>query len=453
MAREFGHLTRKANTTTSVSLPARKNTRLQKQSRAVAKKLASLVFAGVVATVCILLSCETTWAQWSQWGGDARNFNLTESTLTTIWPPSKPKLLWKHSLGDGESSVLLDNGTLYTMYRDEEKQEEVVVALSANTGSRLWEYRYRVTIPESYFVQNGSGPHATPLTRNGKLYALGTTGKLHCLEQKTGKLIWAHDLVEKFGGQPPTCGYGASPLIYENTLIVQVGGEGHAVMSFNLADGKVIWSRQDFGAGYAAPILIKIAGEEQVVVFTHGDVVGLDPKNGTLKWTHPHKTDFGVNASMPIWGKDQILFITSAYSSGSRGLQLISDASRISVEELWHQKKMQVHFNNVVRVGDYVYGTSGDFGPVFLMAVHAKTGAIAWQKRDIIGKASILHSGNKLMLLDEKGKLVMVRVSPQDVMVDATHQLLDGRVWTAPTVVGTRLYVRNRKNIYAFDFK
>ena len=437
---------RKADITTLVLLPTRKKTRLKKRSRALAKKSATLGFAGVVATVFVLLSCETTWAQWSQWGGDARNFNLTESTLTTIWPPSKPKLLWKHSLGDGESSVLLDNEVLYTMYRDKEKQEEVVVALSANTGSRLWEYRYRATIPKSYFVQHGPGPHATPLARNGKLYALGTTGKLHCLEQETGKLIWAHDLVEKFGGRPPTCGYGASPLIYENTLIVQV-------MSFNLSNGKVVWSSQDFGAGYAAPILIEIAGEGQVVVFTHGDVVGLDPKNGTLKWTYPHKTDFGVNASMPIWGKDQILFITSAYSSGSRGLQLTSNASQISVEELWHQKKMQVHFNNVVRVGDYVYGTSGDFGPVFLMAVHAKTGEIAWQKRDITGKASILHSGNKLILLDEKGKLVMVRVSPQDVVVDATHQLLDGRVWTAPTVVGTRLYVRNRKNIYAFDFK
>ena len=75
-------------------------------------------------------------------------------------------------------------------------------------------------------------------------------------------------------------------------------------MAFNLADGTTAWQSQDFVAGYAAPILIKVNGHRQLVVFMADVVAGLDAANGTLKWSFPHKTRYGINASMPIWGDD-----------------------------------------------------------------------------------------------------------------------------------------------------
>ncbi len=400
----------------------------------------------------VLLTTGSTLAQWPQWGGPARDFDLGVRALGMKWPASGPKLLWSRPLGEGESSIVVNEGMLYTMYRREGK--EVTIALNPESGETAWQYSYPAPIPDSFLIANGDGPHATPLATDQRLYTLGITGKLQCLNRWTGKPIWEHDLIEEYGGKPGVCGYGGSPMAYRDTLIVPVGGVGHAVMAFDLSDGAIVWKSQDFNAaGYASPILANVAGEEQLIVFMSQEVAGLNPDNGSLKWSHPHKTDYGVNASMPVWGDDQILFITSAYNNGSRGLRLSQQGSKTIVEELWYQKKMQVHFSNVVRIDDHLYGTSGDFGPVFLVAIHVELGRIAWKKRDIVGKASILRSGNTLLMVDEKGKLVLATVSPQGVTVQAEHQLVDGRIWAAPTLVGTKLYLRDRKNVYAFDLR
>jgi len=90
-------------------------------------------------------------------------------------------------------------------------------------------------------------------------------------------------------------------------------------------------------------------------------------------------------------------------------------------------------------------------GPAFLVALDAKTGNIAWRKRDIVAKASCLYADGKLLALDEKGKLLLAKVSPAGAEVLAQHQVTDDRAWTVPTLVGTKLYLRDRKNIMAFE--
>ncbi|MHC4427430.1 MAG: PQQ-like beta-propeller repeat protein, partial [Planctomycetota bacterium] len=291
-----------------------------------------------------------------------------------------------------------------------------------------------------------------PVVAGGLLCTEGIAGKLHCLDKKTGKPLWSHDLLAEYGGRAPDCGYGGAPLVHGDRLIVQVGGKGQGVIAFELKDGAVAWKSQDFGAGYAAPTLIRNGENQQLVVFMREQVVGLDPDDGKPLWSHPHKTQHGVNASTPVWGDDGILFLSSAYDTGSRGLRPSAGDAGGGVEELWHQRKFQLHFSNATRIGDLIYGTSGDFGPIFLTAVDAATGEIVWQERDVVAKASILSlGGNRVLMLDEKGKLVLADLSPDGVKVLAERQLVDGRVWAPPTLVGGRLYLRDRKQAYAFD--
>jgi outer membrane protein assembly factor BamB len=402
-----------------------------------------------IAALVLLFAAGDAGAEWTKWGGPTGDFHA-KADVPDEWSESLPKLVWKRDLGDGESSILVDGETLYTVYRD--AKSEVVVALESKTGKTLWEHRYEAPIPESLYVQHGNGPHATSVVAGGRLCALGITGKLHCLDKKSGAVIWSHDLIADYDGKPPACGYGGSPLVHEDTLIVQAGGkEGHGVMAFKLDDGKVAWKSQDGGAGYAAATLIEAGDEQQLIVFMGEQVVGLDPDNGMLMWKHAHKTQYGVNASTPLYGEDGILFISSAYDNGSRGLRLTGDAG---VKELWHQNKMQLHFTNAIRIGNTIYGTSGDFGPVFLTAVDALSGEIVWQKRDIIGKASMLLVGDdRLLMLDEKGKLVLASVSREDVNVLAERQLFEGRSWAPPTLVGSSLYARDRRYAYRFDLR
>ena len=111
---------------------------------------------------------------------------------------------------------------------------------------------------------------------------------------------------------------------------------------------------------------------------------------------------------------------------------------------------MRVHIGTVIRLGDYVYGSSGDFGPAFLTAIDMKTGRIAWQDRSF-SRAQLLYADGKLIILDEDGRLGLATVSPAGIKVLARADVLTHRAWTPPTLSGTTLYVRDRMSIAAFN--
>jgi outer membrane protein assembly factor BamB len=111
---------------------------------------------------------------------------------------------------------------------------------------------------------------------------------------------------------------------------------------------------------------------------------------------------------------------------------------------------MRVHHGTAVRVGDTVYASSGDFGPAFVVAANVKTGDVLWQDRSF-SKANFLYADGKLIILDEDGKLALATVSPAGLKVLSQVELLKKISWTAPTLVGTRLYVRDRKTLIALD--
>jgi outer membrane protein assembly factor BamB len=181
-------------------------------------------------------------------------------------------------------------------------------------------------------------------------------------------------------------------------------------------------------------------------------VVGLDPNNGELLWSHPHRTSWGLNISTPVWGPGNLLFISSAYNGGARVLHLAQSGGKTKVEELWFSNRMRVHHSNAIRIGDYVYGSSGDFGPAPMTAVDVKTGKVTWQDRTF-GKVNMVLADGKVILLDEGGDLALVTLSPEGMQVRWRVPLLEGNAWTAPTLVGTKLYVRDRRTMMALDLR
>jgi hypothetical protein len=169
-----------------------------------------------------------------------------------------------------------------------------------------------------------------------------------------------------------------------------------------------------------------------------------------LLWGHPHRTDYGLNISTPVWGEDNLLFLSSAYSGGSRVLHLSRAEGKTRVRHLWFSNRLRVHFGTAIRLGDTVYGSSGDFGPAFLTAVDIKTGKTLWQERGF-ARAQMVHANGRILLLDEKGVLALASVSPQGLQVHSRVELLSDNAWTPPTLVGTRLYLRDRKTIVALE--
>jgi outer membrane protein assembly factor BamB len=400
-------------------------------------------------------------AAWRQWGGPNRNFIVQATGLADSWPAGGPPVLWSRPLGTGHSAIVADAGRLYTMYRagnGRSRQgpwdaEEAIIALDARTGTTLWEHTYPSSLENFSF---GAGPHSTPLIVGDRLFAIGTNKQLHALDTRTGKVLWAHDLVKSFAA--PTllirpvvkAGYGCSPLAYRDTIICSVGGPGQSVVAFRQRDGSVAWKSGDFLISEAPPILIALAGREQLVVFGGGTINGLDPSTGKVLWSHPHDPGNDLNMTTPLWGEDNILVTSSAYKAGSRAIRLRQEGDATIVEELWFTNRVRFMFLNAIRLGGHVYGTTGDFGPAFLTALDVKTGQAAWQHRGF-GRASLIYADGKAIIMDEDGDLALAKLAPEGVTILSEAKLFETVSWTVPTLVGTTLYARDREKMVALD--
>jgi outer membrane protein assembly factor BamB len=372
--------------------------------------------------------------------------------LATTWPSGGPRKIWSRPLGEGYSSIVADSDGLYTLYRAGE--EEVIVSLEAATGKTRWERRYPAPLQEhmdygTWLRQGGAGPYSTPLLLGRALYTVGTTGRFHALDRKTGEVLWQHDLDRKFG-MTGYRGYAPSPILYAGNILLPIGGEGQGVVAFDPSNGAVLWKNQDFRLAPASPILIELEGQDQLVVFTPGEVVGLDPRNGEALWSYPHETSYGLNISTPLWGPGNLLFTSSAYSGGSRVVRLSRADGKTTVEELWYSNRLRLHFGNAMRVGNLILGSSGDFGPAFFIAIDAETGVEVFRERTF-ARSQMVLAGSKLVILDEGGDLAIASVSAKGLEVHARTPLMTENAWTPPTLVGTRLYVRDRRNILAVE--
>jgi outer membrane protein assembly factor BamB len=394
---------------------------------------------------------------WLRWGGPTLDFIVPSTGLASWWPADGPPRLWTRTLGDGYSGISEENGILYTGYR--RGSEDVVTALDEQSGKTIWETKYSAPFTNSWADGVGPGPYAMPQVIGDRLVAVSGTGLIHSLDKKTGKIVWTHDLYREFGGTELGFGYSSHPLPYKDTLIVLVGGGGilsritgggGAIMAFKQRDGAIAWKANSFVNAHSSPMLINVDGQQQVVALLAAEVMGFNPNDGTLLWRHPHPTGNGLAISQPVWGPDNILFVSSAYGTGSRALELHQKNGQTTVRELWASPRIMSHFGTVIRRGDFVYLSSGHSGPAFMMAVNVKTGQIAWQQRGF-AKAQLLYADGKFVMIDEDGTLALATATPQNFTVLSQAPLLKRIAWTPPTLVGTRLYVRDRNTIVALD--
>jgi outer membrane protein assembly factor BamB len=340
-------------------------------------------------------------------------------------------------------------GGLLSMVR--RTQSETIGAFDAATGKTTWEHTYDSPTGDLN-LSEGAGPHSTPLIVGNTLFAIGSRMELFALDKNSGKVLWQHDVMKEFGSKPDDRGYSPSPLAYRDTILLPTRAKGAAVIAFNQKTGAVVWKAGDYDTGPGSPMLITVNGQDQAVITGANEMLGVDPSNGAVLWRHPHKTDWGLNISTPVWGADNLLFVSAAYNNGARMLKLAQAGGKTTVQELWFQNRMRTHIGTVIRLGDFVVGSSGDFGPCPTVGVDVKTGQVLWQNRDF-ARSTFLYADNKLIIMDEDGNIGLAKPDRSGLNVLAKASVLTNRAWTVPTLVGTTLYVRDRAKMMAFDLR
>src|SRR5215471_5464032 len=201
-----------------------------------------------------------------QFLGPHRNSTVDQSPLARDWNAQPPRRLWNHPVGTAWSGFAVSGNHAIT--QEQRGDKEAVVCYDVLSGAVLWSYAYPAHFESSLA---GEGPRATPTVAGGRVYTLGATGILNCLDLETGKSVWSKDIVQDNQSETNNWGISCSPLIVDDLVVVSAGGRNErSLVAYRAATGEFVWGGGDNGAGYSSPLLTTLAGVSQILNFNGG---------------------------------------------------------------------------------------------------------------------------------------------------------------------------------------
>jgi outer membrane protein assembly factor BamB len=378
---------------------------------------------------------------WTNFRGPQRDGKYDQN-VSTSWPASGLPKLWRQPVGVGFSSFAIADGKAYTI--EQRRRQEVVAAYDVATGRELWTQAWNAEYTES----NGDGPRSTPTWDQGRLYALGATGELKCLDANTGAVIWGKNILSENQASNLQWAQAASPLIVDDKVIVLPGGGGgKSVVAYNKMTGAPVWKALDDRQAYVSPMLVELGGRRQIVVVSATRVVGLTPENGSLLWSYPWNTDMGINASQPIVIDRNRLFVSSGYGKGAALVEVRANGNAFTASKIWENTNMRNKFNSSVFHNGYIYGL--DEG--ILVCLDVNTGERKWKEGRFGFGQVILASGHLIVTQGDTGEVALIKATPDKYTEVARFAALEGRTWNYPAIADGRLLVRNSSEMAAYD--
>ena len=385
-------------------------------------KLLCIAAAGFVAG-------NLTAGDWPQWRGPDRN-GISSEKVSAVWPAEGPKVLWQASVGTGFSSLSVSQGRVYTMGNT--TNQDTIWGFDANTGKPLWHHSYAAQLSPQWYE---GGPGSTPTVYSGRVFTLSKWGDVFCLDAVTGAVLWQRDLRQE-GVKPNRWGFAGSPLIRGNAVILNAGSAGIAL---DRESGRTLWSNGTNAAGYASPTSFGSGGTASVLIFASKHLVALDPQNGRELWRQLWETSWDTNNTDPLTYGEHIFI-----SSFSRGCGLLS-VTNGKPSLIYTNGLMHSHLSPGILLGEYLYAFHGEAKQeTDFRCVHVPTGELKWtRKAPAFG--SLIMADGKLIILSDKGELLLAEASPSAFTPIARAKVLSGVCWTPPALADGRLYVRNAK--------
>ena len=411
----------------------------------------TLKFAGSLVIVAIVAWPSVTDAQdWGSIRGPHFDGSAEAADAKISTGPLQAAVVWKRPFGSGYSGVVKSGDRIVSAMADLEAGEEFLVGMSADTGETIWK------TPTGKIMKgaNGSfdGPVATPAVDQDHAYHLTPFGDLAAYSLKDGSVTWSINFEKDFAAKPNNYGFGASPILYSDVLIVAVGAPDGAVMGFDPANGKVLWKAGEDGASFQTPTPMEIDGKTYIIAATNTKVFAIDPKDGTIAWTQPHAGAAGMPAKavLPVPVPDGGVFLSDSKNQ-STTLNLRSDGA----SERWSGPDIRNTFCVPVMTG----GLLCSYSSRFLVAVDPKTGKRIWRSRTP-SNGFVATLDGRLVIATMDGSLHIGDVSADGFQEVASTEVFktgkgesDGLLWSLPTVAGKSVYLRSLGAIARVDIQ
>lgn len=392
--------------------------------------------------ILVVVIAQTTFAQdWTQWRGPARDGVVPVANTPASWPASLRRA-WRVEIGEGYSSPVVSNGKVFLHARRD--PSEVVVAINLADGKILWQQTYSADFKKNqYAVKMAKGPNATPLLIGSRLFTLGVTGILNAWDTATGKQLWTKDFSKTIDTSKLFCGTAASPLASGGRVVVQTGSDIHGgqIVALDPANGKIAWEWKGPGPGYASPVIIEIAGKQQIVTMTNGSIVGLDAKTGAELWTAPFPDEWHENIVTPVWTGTHL--IVSGTRQGTHAFSLIQTAGKWQATEVWKNADVAMYMSSPVYGDGFIYGMSSRKKGQFF-ALDAKTGTVRWTTEGREGDhASVLLTPRHVVFLTNGADLIVTPRAADKFTVEKRYDVADAETWAIPVLLGSDVLIRD----------
>jgi outer membrane protein assembly factor BamB len=410
----------------------------------------------VVAVLVALSATSGSAADWPGIYGPRRNSTADQIGLLRSWPDTGPKVLWAAAVGAGFGGPAVSGGRVYLLDRDEEVGDTLRV-FDLSTGKELWSFAYDA--PGSFMF---AGSRTTPTVDGENVYTVGPMGDLYAIGTVSRKPVWQRNIWKEFGGgELPRWAIVQHPLIYRDLLIVAPQTSQAGVVAYEKRTGELKWKSAALSgtAGYVSPSIIKVGGEDHLVMITAavgrgrnargGSVNGLDPLTGRVLWTYTN-WQCSIPVPQPVDAGEGRVLITGAYGAGSAMIKVEKRSAGYEVTELFKNPDFGAHTQPPILHQDHFYSHYTINERSDGLVAMSMDGQVKWktdQQPPFVRGGSILADG-LLLTTDGNTRLYLVEPSPAGFKPIASAVVLEpGDNWAPLALADGRLLVRGQREL------
>jgi len=428
-----------------------------------------------IVLIVLVLFESASAEDWTQWAGNNRRCIWNETGILEKFPADGLKPTWSVPIGSGYSGPVVSRGRVFvTDYRPKPETKileamERVICLDEQTGKILWTHEWE-THYRRQLQSYASGPRATPLIDEGRLFTLGATGRMHCFDATSGKVLWEYDALKEFGAEVPVFGVSAAPIAWKSTVIFACGGRDGLLRAFDKATGKERWKAlpASYDMPYSAPVILEIDGKPLLIQWDQEHLNALNPDSGKVVWQVPFRAKANMALARPVLIDEKLL--VSGFYDGS----MLVDVSGKEPKVLWkkggkgerpHQtESLHAVITTPIAEGEYFYGTCS-YGE--LRGLRLVDGARVWEQKDLTrqgrwGSMFWVKNGDRYFVNNDLGELLIMQFTPSGPkVIDRTklikpdtscgygpRRFADALVnWVQPAYANRHVIIRNDSEI------
>ncbi|HTN74177.1 MAG TPA: PQQ-binding-like beta-propeller repeat protein [Pirellulaceae bacterium] len=385
---------------------------------------------------------------WPQWRGPTRDGKIEGAAWPDRLAGEALQLRWRVPLGPSYSGPIVAESLVFTT-ETKDKSREIVHAFDRATGEQRWEAAWDGALSVPYFAKsNGDWIRSTPAYDGEHLYVAGMRDVLVCLHAATGKVVWQFDFVKELKSPLPAFGFVCSPLIDGDFVFVQAGA---AVCKLDKRTGKLLWRAMEDGGGmwgsaFSSPIIREVAGRKQLLTQSREQLAGIDVESGKVLWSEKIPAFRGMNILTPTVHGDSIF--TSSYGGKSLLFKIARTGEELSVREEWVNKSAGYMSTPVVIDGHaYMHLQNQRF-----TCIELTTGKTCWTTTPFGKYWSLVASGDRILALDERGELLLIRATPEKFAKLDSRKISDDPTWAHLAVCGDELFVREQNALAVYQW-